>query len=125
MCFPLPNLTKSIDILCSRCETHWLIWFGHPTYYHHLPFFGSGFDPWPYDLYQSLPPRPRQLTIDLGVGDSVAGWVSVVGVITVDNGLNSQEAMDTMTVGGGKKKVFRMVTVALHFMSMVVKLVWQ
>ena len=48
----------------------------------------------------------------MGVEGSVAGWVSVVRVITVDNGRNSQEAMDTMTVGIEKKKVFRMVTVA-------------
>ena len=54
----------------------------------------------------------RRQGIDLGVGDSVAGWVSVVGVITVDNGRNSQEAMDTIAVGIEKKKVFRMVTVA-------------
>ena len=29
MCLPLPNLTKSIDILCPRCETDWGIWLGH------------------------------------------------------------------------------------------------
>ena len=28
---PLPNLTESIDILCSRCETHWCIWLGRGT----------------------------------------------------------------------------------------------
>ena len=47
----------------------------------------------------------------LGLKDA-EGWDSVVRVITVDNGRNSQEAMDTMTVGIEKKKVFRMVTVA-------------
>ena len=25
---PLPILTKSIDILCPRCETHWCVWSG-------------------------------------------------------------------------------------------------
>ena len=33
-------------------------------------------------------------------------------VITVDNGLHSQEATDTIAEGIGKKKVFRMVMVA-------------
>ena len=42
----------------------------------------------------------------------MAVWASVVRVITVDNGRNSQEAMDTIAVGIEKKKVFRMVTVA-------------
>ena len=42
----------------------------------------------------------------------MAGWATVVRVITVDNGRHSQKATDTMAVGDEKKKVFRMVMVA-------------
>ena len=30
--------TKSYRNLCSRCETHWCIWFGLAGHYHSLPW---------------------------------------------------------------------------------------
>ena len=57
------------------------------------------------NLYQSLPPRLGQLTIELGIDDTVAGWAGWPTVITVDNGRPSQKATDTITVG--VEKIFR------------------
>jgi len=34
---PLPILTESIAILCSRCETHWCVWLGQGSAYQVLP----------------------------------------------------------------------------------------
>jgi hypothetical protein len=51
----LPNLTKSIDILCSRSETDWGIWFGHPAAYQALPCDPSGRTSVLLCYYQSLP----------------------------------------------------------------------
>ena len=55
MCLPLPILTGS----CARGAKPLVVLVWSRILYHCLPFFGSGFDPWPYDLYQSLPPRRR------------------------------------------------------------------
>ena len=42
----------------------------------------------------------------------MAGWASVVRVITVDNGGTPSRVAHTIWVGIEKKKVFRMVMVA-------------
>ena len=83
----------------------WSLWFGLVATYHSLPCRRSGSEPAILDLYQSLPPRRRQLTIELGIDDTVAGWAGWPTVITVDNGWHSQKATDTMTVG--VEKIFQ------------------
>jgi hypothetical protein len=55
MCGLLPILTKSIDILCSRCETHWSIWSGPGSAYQPLPYHQSGLTAVLLHYYQSLP----------------------------------------------------------------------
>ena len=54
----------------------------------------------------------RGLGIDLAVEGSVVVWANVARVIAVDNGLHSQKATDTMTVGIEKIFLFRTVAVA-------------
>ena len=55
MCGLLPILTKSIDILCSRCETHWSIWSGPGSAYQALPKHRSAPAAVLLHYYQSLP----------------------------------------------------------------------
>ena len=69
------GLTIAYRIRCPSCETGWCIWFGHRVAYHSLPFCRSGSEPVVWNLYQRLPPRRRQLTIDLAVGEVV--WVII------------------------------------------------
>ena len=49
-------VTNAYQDLCSRCETHWRIWFGHPTVYQRLPLCRSGSNPAADRLYQAPPP---------------------------------------------------------------------
>ena len=95
-----------------RGAFHWCFWFGHHEAYHSLPCLRSGLRPAIVDLYQSLPPRRRQITIELSigvrvirVGVTVAGWAGWPTVITVDNGRHGQKATDTMAVG--VRKIFQ------------------
>ena len=83
----------------------WSLWFGGRVAYHSLPCRRSGSRPAIRDLYQSLPPRPGQLTIELSIDDTVAGWAGWPTVITVDNGRHGQKATGTMAVG--VEKIFQ------------------
>ena len=70
MCRRLPTLTGS---RARDAQTHG----GFGLVYQHLPGLRSESEPADNMLYQSLPPRPRQLTIDFGVGEvfaDVAEW---------------------------------------------------
>ena len=100
----LPFLTMIVHV---QGAPRWWVWFGHRATYQCLPFSRSESEPVVWNLYQSLPPRRRQLTIELsiGVGVTVAGWAGWPTVITVDNGRHSQKATDTMAVG--VEKIFR------------------
>ena len=100
----LPFLTIVVPV--QGADT-WSLWFGGRVVYQCLPCLRSEFEPTARNLYQSLPPRRRQLTIELSIGAvvTVAGWAGWPTVITVDNGRHSQKATDTMTVG--VEKIFR------------------
>ena len=69
------EFTIAYRIRCPSCETGWWVWFGGPATYQLLPFCRSEFEPVVWNLYQRLPPRRRQLTIDLAVGEVV--WVII------------------------------------------------
>jgi hypothetical protein len=47
--------TKPYQILCSRSETDWGIWIGHPTAYQPLPHCRSGSTAVLWHYYQTLP----------------------------------------------------------------------
>ena len=73
MCRRLPTLTGS---RAHAAQTHGD--FG--LVYQRLPVCRSGSEPADNMLYQSLPPRPGQLTIDLGVGEVFAGVAEWYGL---------------------------------------------
>ena len=92
-------------------------WFG--SCYQHLPHRRSGFEPPVKGLYQSLPPRTRQLTIDLSVGE-------VVWVIRVDNGGGPSTPSEVAhTVGKVSRRIFSSGRSACKKQSMVADLVGQ
>ena len=92
-------------------------WFG--LCYQHLPHRQSGSEPADNMLYQSLPPRTRQLTIDLSVAE-------VAHIITHYNGGGPQEPYGVAhTVGKVSKRFFSSGRSACKKQSMVADLVGQ
>ena len=69
------GFTIPYHIPCITGAITWCIWFGGPVTYQLLPSCRSEFEPVVWNLYQTLPPRTRRLTIDLTVGEVV--WVII------------------------------------------------
>ena len=92
--------------------------------YQSLPGLRSESEPTARDLYQSLPPPDRGLTIDSHIHDTVAGWCMIITVYNVENRRNHKGWWH----GGGrcrKEKFFSSGRSACKLSPMVVKLVGQ
>ena len=111
MCLPLPILTGILARGAKPIGGFGLVVPGFTNAYH-LIDLGLGRPSASFTNHYHRTGGQGGQAIDVSVVASVAGWATVARVITVDNGLHSQEATDTIAEGIEKKKVFRMVMVA-------------